>query len=232
VRAIIWRRKDEGFDAAAGNIRRQFKIGLHLILLTMVRKSELLLARTAAGPRVVAQPVVEPDAAARVDGGRCVEQRRDPVADVRLEPADGTQAKLHGPREVAVVDVLAERAARHAGVLLDLRAAQDRRLVLDLLNASERRMRRRLAAQAHRRPRRTMRSHGAHGAHDDRCPAQPGWPPGLRERAAAGCSRSSDFTPAESTRLMPVSASPSPRPRAPKPASNGRTQAGASDAPK
>jgi integrase len=102
VRAIIWRKKDEGFDAAAGNIRsvlkrlfdyaqtaglvstnpvlalpmrhvhkakardralspdetraflkaafesnirRQFKVGLHLILLTMVRKSELLLAR-------------------------------------------------------------------------------------------------------------------------------------------------------------------------------------------
>ncbi len=102
VRAIIWSKKDEGFDAAAGNIRgvlkrlfdyamtaglvsvnpvlalpmrhvhkaksrdralspdeirtflvaafesnirRQFKIGLHLILLTMVRKSELLLAR-------------------------------------------------------------------------------------------------------------------------------------------------------------------------------------------
>jgi len=45
VRAIIWRKKDEGFDAAAGNIRRQFKIGLHLILLTMVRKSELLFAR-------------------------------------------------------------------------------------------------------------------------------------------------------------------------------------------
>lgn len=102
VRAIIWRKKDEGFDAAAGelrgvlkrlfdyaitcglttmnpvlalpmrhvhraksreralspeeirtflraaiesNIRRQFKLGLHLILLTMVRKSELLLAR-------------------------------------------------------------------------------------------------------------------------------------------------------------------------------------------
>jgi integrase len=102
VRSIIWRKKDEGFDAAAGeirgvlkrlfdyaltcglattnpvlalpmrhvhkaksreralsqeevrvflkaafesNIRRQFKIGLHLILLTMVRKSELLLAR-------------------------------------------------------------------------------------------------------------------------------------------------------------------------------------------
>ena len=102
VRAIIWRKKDEGFDAAAGeirgvlkrlfdfaqtaglvtlnpvlalpmrhvhkaksrdralspdeiriflvsafesNIRRQFKIGLHLILLTMVRMSELLLAR-------------------------------------------------------------------------------------------------------------------------------------------------------------------------------------------
>lgn len=102
VRAIIWRKKDEGFDAAAGvirgvlkrlfdyaqtaglvasnpvlalpmrhvhkakareralspeeirvflraafesNIRRQFKIGLHLILLTMVRKSELQLAR-------------------------------------------------------------------------------------------------------------------------------------------------------------------------------------------
>jgi integrase len=102
VRQIIWRKKDEGFDAAAGqirgllrrlfdfamtaglvrtnpvlalpmrhvhkarsrdrtlapeevraflkaafesNIRRQFKIGLHLILLTMVRKSELLLAR-------------------------------------------------------------------------------------------------------------------------------------------------------------------------------------------
>jgi integrase len=102
VRAIIWRKKDEGFNAAAGNIRsvlkrlfdyaqtaglvatnpvlalpmrhvhkarareralspdeiraflkaafesnirRQFKIGLHLILLTMVRKSELLLAR-------------------------------------------------------------------------------------------------------------------------------------------------------------------------------------------
>ncbi|WP_026096305.1 site-specific integrase [Ideonella sp. B508-1] len=102
VRAIVWKKKDEGFDAAAGqirgvlkrlfdfamtaglvannpvlalpmrhvhkakpreralspdeiraflqaafesNIRRQFKIGLHLILLTMVRKSELLLAR-------------------------------------------------------------------------------------------------------------------------------------------------------------------------------------------
>jgi integrase len=102
VRAIIWRKKDEGFDAAAGeirgvlkrlydyaltcglattnpvlalpmrhvhkirsreralspeeirvflraaiesNIRRQFRVGLHLILLTMVRKSELLLAR-------------------------------------------------------------------------------------------------------------------------------------------------------------------------------------------
>lgn len=102
VRAIIWKKKDEGFDAAAGqirgvlkrlfdfaqtaglvttnpvlalpmrhvhkaksreralsmdevrtflravfesNIRRQFKIGLHLALLTMVRKSELLLAR-------------------------------------------------------------------------------------------------------------------------------------------------------------------------------------------
>lgn len=102
VRAIIWKKKAEGFDAAAGNIRgvlkrlfdyamtaglvttnpvlalpmrhvhkakareraltseeirtflkaafesnirRQFKIALHLILLTMVRKSELLLAR-------------------------------------------------------------------------------------------------------------------------------------------------------------------------------------------
>lgn len=102
VRAIIWRKKDEGFDAAAGevrgvlkrmfdyaqtcglvvvnpvlalpmrhvhkaksreralspaeirvfiraalesNIRRQFKIALRLILMTMVRKSELLLAR-------------------------------------------------------------------------------------------------------------------------------------------------------------------------------------------
>jgi len=102
VRRIIWRKKDEGFDAAAGemrgvlkrlfdyaltcglapinpvlalpmrhvhkprsreralspdeigtflraafesNIRRQFKVALHLILLTMVRKSELLLAR-------------------------------------------------------------------------------------------------------------------------------------------------------------------------------------------
>lgn len=102
VRSIIWRKKDHGFDAAAGqirgvlkrlcdyavtcgllhanpvlalpmrhvfkararertlsaeeiriflkaasesNIRRQFKIGLHLVLLTMVRKSELLLAR-------------------------------------------------------------------------------------------------------------------------------------------------------------------------------------------
>lgn len=102
VRAIIWKKKDEGFDAAAGNIRgvlkrlfdyamtaglvtinpvlalpmrhvhkakardralsgeeirtflraafesnirRQFKIALHLVLLTMVRKSELLLAR-------------------------------------------------------------------------------------------------------------------------------------------------------------------------------------------
>jgi len=102
VRQIIWKKKDEGFDAAAGqirgllrrlfdfamtaglvrtnpvlalpmrhvhkarsreralapeeirsfltaafesNIRRQFKIGLHLLLLTMVRKSELLLAR-------------------------------------------------------------------------------------------------------------------------------------------------------------------------------------------
>lgn len=101
VRSIIWRKKDHGFDAAAGqirstlkricdyavtcgllhtnpvlalpmrhvfkakarertlsteeirvflksafesNIRRQFKIGLHLILLTMIRKSELLLA--------------------------------------------------------------------------------------------------------------------------------------------------------------------------------------------
>lgn len=101
VRAIIWKKKDEGFDAAAGeirgvlkrlfdyaltaglattnpvlalpmrhvhkaksreralspeevrvflkasfesNIRRQFKFGLHLILLTLVRKSELLLA--------------------------------------------------------------------------------------------------------------------------------------------------------------------------------------------
>jgi integrase len=31
--------------AFESNIRRQFKIGLHLILLTMVRKSELLLAR-------------------------------------------------------------------------------------------------------------------------------------------------------------------------------------------
>jgi integrase len=104
VRAIIWKKKDEGFDAAAAairgvlkrlfdfaqtaglismnpvlalpmrhvhkaksrdralspeeirlfltavfesNARRQFKIGLHLILLTMVRKSELLLARWA-----------------------------------------------------------------------------------------------------------------------------------------------------------------------------------------
>lgn len=104
VRDIIWKKKDEGFDAAAGNIRgvlkrlfdyamtaglvsvnpvlalpmrhvhkaksrersltpeeircflvaafesnirRQFKIGLQLILLTMVRKSELLLARWA-----------------------------------------------------------------------------------------------------------------------------------------------------------------------------------------
>jgi integrase len=102
VRSIIWRKKDHGFDAAAGairgvlkrlcdyavtcgvlssnpvlalpmrhihkatsrdralstdeigvflravyasNIRTQFKIALHLILLTMVRKSELLLAR-------------------------------------------------------------------------------------------------------------------------------------------------------------------------------------------
>ena len=102
VRRVIWRKKDEGFDAAAGeirgvlkrmfdfaltcglvtlnpvlalpmrhvhkaksreralspdevrvflkaamesNIRRQFKLGLQLILLTMVRKSELLLAR-------------------------------------------------------------------------------------------------------------------------------------------------------------------------------------------
>jgi len=102
VRAIIWRKKEEGFDAAAGalrgvlkrlfdyaltaglclanpvlalpmrhvhkaksreralsrkeigiflnaaynsNIRRQFKLALHLILLTMVRKSELLEAR-------------------------------------------------------------------------------------------------------------------------------------------------------------------------------------------
>lgn len=101
VRAIIWKKKDEGFDAAAGairgvlkrmfdyaltkgrvnsnpvlalpmrhvhkaksrdralepeeirlflkgvldsNIRRQFKIGLQLILMTMVRKSELLMA--------------------------------------------------------------------------------------------------------------------------------------------------------------------------------------------
>ena len=104
VRAVIWRKKDEGFDAAAGelrgvlkrlfdfaltcglaktnpvlalpmrhvfkaksreralapdeigkflraafesNIRRQFKVALHLILLTLVRKSELLLARWA-----------------------------------------------------------------------------------------------------------------------------------------------------------------------------------------
>jgi integrase len=102
LREVIWRKKDQGFDAAAGqirgllkrlmdyaltcgllpsnpalalpmrhvhkarsrdrtlspaeiraflvgvfesNIRRQFKVGLHLILLTMVRKSELLLAR-------------------------------------------------------------------------------------------------------------------------------------------------------------------------------------------
>lgn len=102
VRAVIWAKKDQGFDAAAAeirgvlkrmfdyavtcgltptnpvlalpmrhvfkaksrertlspdeirvflksafesNIRRQFKIALHLILLTMVRKSELLLAR-------------------------------------------------------------------------------------------------------------------------------------------------------------------------------------------
>jgi integrase len=102
VRTIIWKKKDEGFDAAAAairgvlkrlfdyaqtaglvsvnpvlalpmrhvhkaksreralspaevkvfltavfesNVRRQFKNGLHLILLTMVRKSELLLAR-------------------------------------------------------------------------------------------------------------------------------------------------------------------------------------------
>jgi integrase len=102
VRTVIWRKKDHGFDAAAGqirgllkrlmdyavtcgvlptnpvlalpmrhvhkaksrertlspqeigqfltaaygsNIRRQFKVGLHVILLTMVRKSELLLAR-------------------------------------------------------------------------------------------------------------------------------------------------------------------------------------------
>lgn len=102
VRAVIWRKKEEGFDAAAGNIRsllkrlfdyamtcglassnpvlalpmrhvhkaksreralapeeigqflraafesnvrRQFKVALHLILLTMVRKSELMLAR-------------------------------------------------------------------------------------------------------------------------------------------------------------------------------------------
>ena len=102
VRSVIWRKKEQGFDAAAGqvrgllkrmfdyaltcgliqanpvmalpmrhvyraaardraltpdeirrflramqtsNIRRQFKLGLHLILLTMVRKSELLLAR-------------------------------------------------------------------------------------------------------------------------------------------------------------------------------------------
>lgn len=102
VRSIIWKKKEEGFDAAAGevrgllkrlfdyaitnglattnpvlalpmrhvhkaksrdralssdeiriflkaafesNIRRQFKFALHLILLTMVRKSELLLAR-------------------------------------------------------------------------------------------------------------------------------------------------------------------------------------------
>lgn len=102
VRSIIWRKKEHGFDAAAGqirgvlkricdyavtcgllnsnpvmalpmrhvfkaktrertlstdeirvflkaafesNIRRQFKVGLHLILLTMVRKSELLLAK-------------------------------------------------------------------------------------------------------------------------------------------------------------------------------------------
>jgi integrase len=102
LRSVIWRKKDHGFDAAAGqirgllkrlmdyaltcglltanpvlalpmrhvhkarsrdrtlspaeiraflkgvfesNIRRQFKVGLHLILLTMVRKSELLQAR-------------------------------------------------------------------------------------------------------------------------------------------------------------------------------------------
>jgi integrase len=102
VRTIIWKKKDEGFDAAAGqirgvlkrlfdyamtcglaagnpvgalpmrhvhrakpreralspteircflkaafesNIRRQFKVALHLVLITLVRKSELLLAR-------------------------------------------------------------------------------------------------------------------------------------------------------------------------------------------
>jgi integrase len=104
VRSIIWKKKDEGFDAAAGqirgvlkrlfdygvtcgvaasnpvlalpmrhvhkakardralsseeikgflratfesNIRRQFKVGVHLLLLTMVRKSALLQARWA-----------------------------------------------------------------------------------------------------------------------------------------------------------------------------------------
>ena len=78
-------------------------------------------------------------------------------------------------------------------------------------------LRRRLTAA----PRNATRSHGTH---DDRCPAQPGSPLGLRERAAAGYSCSSDFTLAESARLMPVSASPSPRPRAPKPASSSASR--------
>ena len=63
-----------------------------------------------------------------------------------------------------------------------------------------------------------------HDARDDSCPAQPGSPSGLRERAAAGYSYSSDSTLAESARLMPVSASPSPQQRAPKPASSSATR--------
>ncbi len=42
VRAITGERRKRAIES---NIRRQFKLGLHLILLTMVRKSELLLAR-------------------------------------------------------------------------------------------------------------------------------------------------------------------------------------------
>ena len=73
-------------------------------------------------------------------------------------------------------------------------------------------------------PTATRGTRRSHGAHDDRCPAQPGSPLGLRERAAAGYSCSSDFTLAESARLMPVSASPSPHPRAPKPASSSASR--------
>ena len=64
VRSVIWRKKEQGFDAAArdraltpdeirqflramqsSNIRRQFKIAFQLILMTLVRKSELMLAQ-------------------------------------------------------------------------------------------------------------------------------------------------------------------------------------------